>query len=255
MTDILSALGCCATAFQGWGQHELQRPRSHSAFCLQLPGMGPNPSTLLRSLSSSLASTSQPRCHAICRAGSTKTGQELWGVRPENRKEVAAVLDKVDRAVASWSIVPTDFLTPPGSRSGRAGTPCWLVTGLCALLLDGKSLWQRLWWGRPTHDACACAVYTDALAALGPLADVQGVPWGGYASAERQRLLLGREEVLDGIDLAESDSVIALQVRAHACCARVSLPGAASGEQRALRSAHPRASCIAASFSYDRVTP
>ena len=41
-----------------------------------------------------------------------------------------------------------------------------------------------------------------ALAALAPLAGLAGVPWGGYAGAERCRLIVGREE-----DLASSPDV------------------------------------------------
>ncbi|KAF8069439.1 Hnrnph2 [Scenedesmus sp. PABB004] len=41
-------------------------------------------------------------------------------------------------------------------------------------------------------------VVADALAALAGRGDVAGVPWGGYAQAERVRLALGRDEALAG---------------------------------------------------------
>jgi len=58
-------------------------------------------------------------------------------------------------------------------------------------------------------------VYSDALTALGPLADICGVTWGGYTSAERRRLLLGREEVLGDADPAAFETVAAVQVKGN----------------------------------------
>ena len=57
------------------------------------------------------------------------------------------------------------------------------------------------------------AVAADALTALGPLADITGLAWGGYPSAERTRILLGREELLLDTDLSTSETVAAVQVR------------------------------------------
>jgi RNA-binding protein YlmH len=40
------------------------------------------------------------------------------------------------------------------------------------------------------------AVAADALKAIGPMADISAIAWGGYPQAERCRLVMGREELM-----------------------------------------------------------
>lgn len=60
-------------------------------------------------------------------------------------------------------------------------------------------------------------VAADALACLQGRSDVLAVPWGGYAQAERCRLLLGREELLAPLlaDPMQSSAVAALEVKGN----------------------------------------
>ena len=75
---------------------------------------------VLRCFSNSFATTSRPLCQHL---GGTKT-DELFGVSPENRSAVSEIIDKVDRALDSWSIVATDFVTPPGPYARHIPCAC-----------------------------------------------------------------------------------------------------------------------------------
>ncbi|MEW5304017.1 MAG: hypothetical protein WDW36_006655 [Sanguina aurantia] len=55
------------------------------------------------------------------------------------------------------------------------------------------------------------------MSALNALADLKVVAWGGYAQAERVRLSMGREEVMESAQLnpSELESVVALEVKGN----------------------------------------
>eukprot|EP00200_Dunaliella_tertiolecta_P001961 CAMPEP_0202355318 /NCGR_PEP_ID=MMETSP1126-20121109/10265_1 /ASSEMBLY_ACC=CAM_ASM_000457 /TAXON_ID=3047 /ORGANISM="Dunaliella tertiolecta, Strain CCMP1320" /LENGTH=166 /DNA_ID=CAMNT_0048947919 /DNA_START=250 /DNA_END=750 /DNA_ORIENTATION=+ len=55
------------------------------------------------------------------------------------------------------------------------------------------------------------------MTAINGLADVRGISFGGYPQAERCRLLLGREELMDVVqeDPAEASKVAALQLKGN----------------------------------------
>ena len=65
-------------------------------------------------------------------------------------------------------------------------------------------------------DPCAYrAVAAEAKRIVGSWADVECIAWGGFSSAERCRLVFGREEVVTAVkdDPACMDCVRAMQVR------------------------------------------
>lgn len=77
-------------------------------------------------------------------------GELLRGV--EYPDTLARILDLSERALKTWSVECSDFLSPPE--------------------------------------------IVEVLAALGPLAEVQVLAWGGYPQAERQRLAIARPSAL-----------------------------------------------------------
>ncbi|PNH04282.1 putative RNA-binding protein ylmH [Tetrabaena socialis] len=69
-------------------------------------------------------------------------------------------------------------------------------------------------WEVEWTDFLPPSVVADSMAALTGRTDVVCIPWGGYAQAERCRLALGREEVMEALraDPNQLDGVAALQV-------------------------------------------
>ncbi|KAJ9532100.1 hypothetical protein QJQ45_003821 [Haematococcus lacustris] len=72
--------------------------------------------------------------------------------------------------------------------------------------------WELTW-----TDFLPPPVVGDAMAALAGRSDVQALPWGGYAQAERCRLALGREELMASArnDPEGAGGVAAIQVRGN----------------------------------------
>ena len=71
--------------------------------------------------------------------------------RVENRDTLSRLLDLGDRAIQTWEVVCSDFLSPPE--------------------------------------------ITEALQVFSKMTEIQVLPWGGYAQAERQRLAIARAEL------------------------------------------------------------
>ncbi|GIL70408.1 hypothetical protein Vretifemale_1174 [Volvox reticuliferus] len=113
-------------------------------------------------------------CSTLTSAGKgSGTDTVLTWVDPDNRRDVARVLEIAERAAQRWDVVWTDFLPPP--------------------------------------------IVADSMAALTGRTDVVCLPWGGYAQAERCRLALGREELIEPLraDPQQLDGVAALQVKGN----------------------------------------
>ncbi|PNW74951.1 hypothetical protein CHLRE_12g502950v5 [Chlamydomonas reinhardtii] len=72
--------------------------------------------------------------------------------------------------------------------------------------------WDVVW-----TDFLTPPIVADSMAALQGRQDVICVPWGGYAQAERCRLALGREELMESLrsDPQQLDGVVALQVKGN----------------------------------------
>ncbi|PSC68957.1 photosystem II S4 domain [Micractinium conductrix] len=72
-------------------------------------------------------------------------------------------------------------------------------------------------WSVAWSDFYTPPVVADALVVLQRMADVGGLPWGGYPQAERCRLALGREEAIEGLSADPSllDGVAALQCKGN----------------------------------------
>ncbi|GLC43905.1 hypothetical protein PLESTB_000921600 [Pleodorina starrii] len=72
--------------------------------------------------------------------------------------------------------------------------------------------WDVVW-----TDFLPPPIVADSMAALTGRTDVVCLPWGGYAQAERCRLALGREELMEPLrnDPTQLDGVAALQVKGN----------------------------------------
>lgn len=57
-------------------------------------------------------------------------------------------------------------------------------------------------------------VVAAAMRVIAPLAGVAGLPWGGYNGAERARILLAREEVVEGL-ASNPDQVLPVGASPH----------------------------------------
>eukprot|EP00803_Ostreobium_quekettii_P009050 evm.model.scf_1646.1 EVM.evm.TU.scf_1646.1 scf_1646:5742-8549(+) len=78
------------------------------------------------------------------------------GEMSEYGEEVSLAMEQAERAVTNWSIVHTDFASPPAAAA--------------------------------------------ILSAVKKLAYVNAVAWGGFAQAERCRIVMGHEDMMDGSD-------------------------------------------------------
>jgi len=134
---------------------------------------------------------------------------ELAMVAPENRQEVAVILDLAEQAAKGWSFTWSRFVTPPVAADALAA----LAQVQCGVV------WCRVMWG--WVDVCGCKVSwlqllqccccgsdlseePPSLPFLSPhlnphpppppqLADVSAIAWGGYPQAERCRCALERQ--------------------------------------------------------------
>mmetsp|Transcript_13770 Transcript_13770/g.37202 ORF Transcript_13770/g.37202 Transcript_13770/m.37202 type:complete len:303 (+) Transcript_13770:131-1039(+) len=84
-------------------------------------------------------------------------------------------------------------------------------------ILDLCKRASRAWDSPLVTDFLSPSVMADAMTAINGLADVRGISFGGYPQAERCRLLLGREELMDVVqeDPAEASKVAALQLKGN----------------------------------------
>lgn len=99
-------------------------------------------------------------------------------------------------------------MQPPVQARDNALTYAAFPCGMLAVLATEQD--PFLWNWRGTHGVplTACApgadfytppVAAEALAAIGRLSGVGGLAFGGYAQAERCRILLGQEELVEGL--------------------------------------------------------
>ncbi|EFJ50818.1 hypothetical protein VOLCADRAFT_57892 [Volvox carteri f. nagariensis] len=72
--------------------------------------------------------------------------------------------------------------------------------------------WDVVW-----TDFLPPPIVADSMAALASRTDIVCLPWGGYAQAERCRIALGREELMEPLqsDPQQLDGVAALQVKGN----------------------------------------
>ena len=135
----------------------------------------------------------------VCLAGKEREARLQW-VSPENRQEVARVLEIAERAAERWETTFTDFLSPP------------VVADALGALAGMADVTAIPWGGYPQvgagqqpqamHDAWA--QHPQLMEPLRP-------------QAERCRIALGREEVLSALqdDPSQLGGVAALQVRGN----------------------------------------
>lgn len=71
-------------------------------------------------------------------------------------------------------------------------------------------------WGSEISSFYSPAVIADAMTVLNRMSEIRCIAWGGYTRAERQRIVVGREEVLVG-DVTElsGDVIAAVQVKGN----------------------------------------
>lgn len=71
-------------------------------------------------------------------------------------------------------------------------------------------------WSPEISNFYSPAVVADAMMVLQRMSDIRCIAWGGYTRAERQRIIVGREEVLVGevIDFSE-DMIAAVNVKGN----------------------------------------
>ncbi|KAG1679464.1 hypothetical protein FOA52_007756 [Chlamydomonas sp. UWO 241] len=137
--------------------------------------------------------------------------------------QLRAVVD--ERLVRRAATVEVALALDHGPHGGPRASDMQVCAGLRGLEAVVPALWRvpllnarkepiwRLWIAT---DFLSPAVAADALSCLQGRT-VVAVPWGGFASAERVRILLGQAEVMASVreDPASSGTVVALQVKGN----------------------------------------
>jgi hypothetical protein len=141
-------------------------------------------------------------CTAPPQSSKDREARLQW-VAPENRKDVARVVEVAERCVDRWETAFTDFLSPPVAADAMSA-----LTGMADLTAIA-------WGGYPQAERCRCAL---------PAAAAGWRPGGAAPAAaalellgrrRARRIALGREEVLAAAqqDPSQLGGVAALQVR------------------------------------------
>ena len=85
-------------------------------------------------------------CTAAPQSSSKDRESKLQWVAPDNRKEVARVIEIAERAVDRWETVFTDFLSPPVAADAMSAlTGAADLTAIC-------------WGGYPQAERCRCGM-------------------------------------------------------------------------------------------------
>lgn len=120
----------------------------------------------------------------------------LRGVFQDHKDTIARIADMAEAASERWSVNVSPFLEPPALADALM-VRVWILTVEAFPLSKSTRL---------PSDHRICSSCRSQV--IGRMTDVEARPMGGYASAERCRLLLGRTEVLDGEDASTHIGVI-----------------------------------------------
>ncbi|KAI8466015.1 MAG: hypothetical protein J3K34DRAFT_461081 [Monoraphidium minutum] len=112
----------------------------------------------------------QPNARRLCAAaGARPPAREMLMVAPENRAEVAVILDLADQAAKGWALTWSRFVTPPVAADALAAI---------AQLADVSAV---AWGGYPQAERCRIVIGRDELLAAAQ-ADPSGL--GGVAALD-----------------------------------------------------------------------
>ncbi|WIA30376.1 hypothetical protein OEZ86_000462 [Tetradesmus obliquus] len=85
------------------------------------------------------------RCTVVAEGAKSKEAQLQW-VSPENRKDVALILDQAERAAVRWEVTYTHFYSPP------------VVADALAVLEQMSDVTAVAWGGYPQAERCRIAM-------------------------------------------------------------------------------------------------